>query len=110
MQGGKVTLKSAMERWAARDISNERPAVTPLDQVHTAIALAGRQNAAAARQWLGFNGHRWQDGEFRTAFEALGRVRKAGHPDEAAAAALGELLYGGGGEEPAGIQGALLGE
>ena len=110
VQGGKVTLKSAMERWAARDISDERPAVTPLDQVHTAIALAGRQNAAAARQWLGFNGHRWQDGEFRTAFEALGRVRKAGHPDEAAAAALGELLYGGGGEEPAGIQGALLGE
>ncbi len=108
-EGGRVTFKSAMERWAARDISNERPAVTPLDQAHTAIALAGRQNAAAARQWLGFNGHRWQDGEFRTTFEALGRVRKAGHPDEAAAAALGELLYGGGGEG-AGIQGALLGE
>ena len=108
-EGGRVTFKSAMERWAARDISNERPAVTPLDQAHTAIALAGRQNAAAARQWLGFNGHRWQDGEFRTTFEALGRVRKAGHPDEAAAAALAELLYGGGGDG-AGIQGALLGE
>ena len=77
-EGGRVTFKSAMERWAARDISNERPAVTPLDQAHTAIALAERQNAAAARQWLGFNGHRWQDGEFRTTFEALGPGAKGG--------------------------------
>ena len=92
-KSGKVTLKAATERMAEGIIGPSRPAVTPLDQVHTAIAIADRQNADAARQWLEFNGHRWQDGEFRAAFEALHRVRKPGHPDEPAARALQTLLY-----------------
>ena len=92
-KSGKVTLKAATERMAEGIIGPSRPAVTPLDQVHTAIAIADRQNAEAARQWLEFNGHRWQEGEFRTAFEALHRVRKPGHPDEPAARALQTLLY-----------------
>ena len=92
-KSGKVTLKSATERMNEGIIAPSRPAVTPLDQVHTAIAIADRQNAEAAKQWLEFNGHRWQDGEFRTAFEALRNVRKPGHPDELAARALQTLLY-----------------
>ena len=92
-KSGKVTLKAATERMNEDIIGPSRPAVTPLDQVHTAIAIADRQNAEAAKQWLEFNGHRWQDGEFRTAFEALHRVRKPGHPDELAARALQTLLY-----------------
>ncbi len=92
-KSGKVTLKAATERMNEDIIGPSRPAVTPLDQVHTAIAIADRQNAEAAKQWLEFNGHRWQDGEFRTAFEALHRVRKPGHSDELAARALQTLLY-----------------
>ncbi len=92
-KSGKVTLKAATERMAEGIIAPSRPAVTPLDQVHTAIAITDRQNAETARQWLEFNGHRWQDGAFRTAFEALHHVRKPGHPDEPAARALHTLLY-----------------
>ena len=75
-KSGRVTLKSATERMAERIISESRPATTPLDQAHTAIAIAARQNAEAAKHWLDFNGHRWQEGELRTTFEALRRVRK----------------------------------
>ncbi len=92
-KSGKVTLKAATERMAEGIISPVRPATTPLDQAHTAIALAARQNAEAARHWLDFNGHRWQDGELRTTLEALRRIRKPGHPDEPAARALHALLY-----------------
>ncbi len=103
-KNGKVTLKAATERMAEGIISPSRPAVTPLDQVHTALAIADRQNAEAARQWLEFNGHRWQDGEFRTAFGALRNVHKPGHPDEPAARALHTLLY----EEKQPTQATLL--
>lgn len=92
-KSGKVTLKTATERMAEGIIAPQRPATTPLDQVHTAIAIAGRQNAEAARHWLDFNGHRWQEGQFRAAFDALNKVRKTGHPDEPAARALQALLY-----------------
>ena len=92
-KSGKVTLKAAVERWNERIISAEREAATPLDQAHTAIAIADRQDAAAAKQWLEFNGHRWQDGEFKTTFEALRQIHKPGHPDEAGARALHSLLY-----------------
>ena len=92
-KSGKVTLKAATERMAEGIIAPSRPAVTPLDQAHTAIAIADRQNAEAAKQWLEFNGHRWQDGELRTTLETLRKVRKPGHPDEPAARALHTLLY-----------------
>ena len=92
-KNGKITLKAAAERWSERIISAEQPAVTPLDQAHTAIAIAGRQDAAAARQWLEFNGHRWQEGEFKTTFNALRQIHKPGHPDEAGMRALHALLY-----------------
>ena len=85
-KSGKVTLKAATERMAEGIIAPSRPAVTPLDQAHTAIAIADRQNAEAAKQWLEFNGLRWQDGELRTTLEALHKVRKPGHPDEPAPA------------------------
>ena len=92
-KSGRVTLKAAVERWQEGIISAARAAATPLDQAHTAIAIADRQDAEAARQWLEFNGHRWQDGEFRATLEALRKIRKAGHPDEAGARALHTLLY-----------------
>ena len=92
-KNGKVTLKAAVERWNERIISADREATTLLDQAHTAIAIADRQDAAAAKQWLEFNGHRWQDGEFKTTFEALRQIHKPGHPDEAGARALHSLLY-----------------
>ncbi len=92
-KSGKVTLKAATERLAEGIIGPSRPAVTPLDQAHTAIAIAGRQNAAAARQWLESNGHRWQDGAFRTTLEALRQIHKPGHPDAPPARALHTLLY-----------------
>ncbi len=92
-KSGKVTLKAATERLAEGIIGPSRPAVTPLDQAHTAIAIAGRQNAAAAREWLEFNGHRWQDGAFRTTLEALRQIHKPGHPDASPARALHTLLY-----------------
>ena len=92
-KSGKVTLKAAVERWNERIISADREAATPLDQAHTAIAIADRQDAAAAKQWLEFHNHRWQDGEFKTTFEALRQIYKPGHPDEAGARALYALLY-----------------
>ena len=39
------------------------------------------------------NGYCWQDGEFKTAFDALRRIRKPVHPDDARAQALHSLLY-----------------
>ena len=92
-KSGKVTLKAATVRMAEGIIAPTRPAVTPLDQVHTAIAIADRQNAQDAKQWLEFNGHRWQDGEFRATLVALRNIHKPGHPDEPAARALQALLY-----------------
>jgi len=93
IKSGKVRLKTATERMAEGIIGPSRPAVTPLDKAHTAIGIADRQDADAAKQWLAFNGHRWQDGEFRAAIEALRQVRKPRHPDESAAEALNALLY-----------------
>ncbi len=93
-KNGKVTLKSAAARMAEGLISRERPAVTPLDQAHTAIAIAAQENAAAARQWLDFHGHIWTEGPFRAAFTALRRLQRPGHPDEPGAQALHALLYG----------------
>ena len=104
-KSGRVTLKAAVERWQEGIISAARAAATPLDQAHTAIAIADRQDAEAARQWLEFNGHRWQDGEFRATLEALRQIRKPGHPDEAGARALHTLLY----EEAAPRQEQLIG-
>lgn len=76
-----------------RNIAKERKAATPLDQVHTAIAVAINENAAAAKQRLEFHNCRWQDGEFKTAFDALRKTRKPDHPDEAGARALHSLPY-----------------
>ena len=76
-KSGKVTLKAA---------------ATPLDQAHTTIAIADRQDAAA-KQWLEFHDHRWPDGEFKTTFDALRQIHQPGHPDEAGARALHSLLY-----------------
>ena len=92
-KSGKVTFKAATERMAEGIIAPTRAAVAPLDQAHTAIAITDRQNAAAAKQWLAFNGHRWQDGEFRATLVALRNIHKPGHPDEPAARALHALLY-----------------
>ena len=104
-KGGKVTLKAATERMAEGIIAPSLPALNPLDQAHTAIAIADRQNAEAAKLWLEFNGHHWQDGELRTTLETLRKVRKPGHPDESAARALHALLY----EEEALTQESLMG-
>ena len=104
-KGGRVTLKAAVERWQEGIISDGRAAATPLDQAHTAIAIAHRHDAETARQWLEFNGHRWQEGELRATLESLRKIRKPGHPDEPAARALHTLLY----EEDAPRQEQLIG-
>ena len=106
-KNGKVTLKSGVARMTEGIISRERPAATPLDQVHTAIAIAAQENAAAARQWLNFHGHIWTEGPFRAALTALRQVQKPGHPDDPGAQALYALLYG---PEPAPQTGPLLAE
>ena len=80
---GKLTLNCAVECWKKRIMAKERRA---------AIAIATNENAAA-RQWLELNGYCWQDGEFKTAFDALRRIRKPVHPDDARAQALHSLLY-----------------
>ena len=49
-KSGKATLKAAVESWDERIISAARAAATLLDQAHTAIAIADRQDAAAAKQ------------------------------------------------------------
>ena len=82
---GKLTLNCAVECWGKRIMAKERRA---------AIAIATKENAAAARQWLELNGYRWQNGEFKTAYGPLRRIRKPVHPDEAGARALYSLLYG----------------
>ena len=93
-RNGKVTLKSAVSRLNEGILSRQRPAATPLDQVHTAIAIAAAEDAAAARQWLAFQGHSWREGPFPAALTALRQLQKPGHPDEPGAQALYALLYG----------------
>ena len=49
-KSGKATLKAAVESWDERIISAARAAATLLDQAHTAIAIADRQDAAAKQR------------------------------------------------------------
>ncbi len=102
--GNKITLKTAQDRLAEDDINPNRAALTPLDQVHTAIALTARQHAAAARDWLTAQAIDVNEDRFKGTLEALHAAQKPGAPDNAPARALYTLLYS---QEPP-RQGGLL--
>ena len=102
--GNKITLKTAQDRLAEDDINPNRAVRAPLDQVHTAIALAARQHAAAARDWLTAQAIDVNEDRFKGTLEALHAAQKPGAPDNAPARALYTLLYS---EEPP-RQGGLL--
>ena len=92
-KGDKVTFKSARDRFAENIISPQRPAQTALDQVHTAIAIAERQDSSAAAEWLNMQHHNPQGPEFHGTMEALLRVLRPGHDDWQPAINLWRFLY-----------------
>ena len=104
--GNKITLKTAQDRLAEDDINPNRAALSPLDQVHMAIALTARQgsDSAAARDWLRAQAIDVNEDRFKGTLEALHAAQKPGAPDNAPARSLYTLLYS---EEPP-RQGALL--
>ena len=99
-----MTFKSARDRFAENIISPQRPAQTALDQVHTAIAIAGRHDSSAATDWLNMQHHNPQGPEFKGTMEALLKVLRPGHDDWQPAINLWRYLY----EETPPVQIALL--
>ena len=105
----KVSLLSARDRLAARDIGEDVNPGSTLDTVHTAIALTDRRNTLDAQQWLAQHLHDPQEGQFRATLEALIRTTKPGHDDYQAQRNLWQALYGEEAPRPAvAQQGALL--
>jgi len=96
-KGDKVSLLSARDRLAVRNIGEDIQAGTALDAVHTAIALTDRRNTLDAQQWLTRHLHDPGDSQFRATLEALIRTTKPGHDDHQSQRNLWQALYG---EEP----------
>ena len=103
----KVSLLSARDRLAARNIGEDIQAGPALDAVHTAIALTDRRNTLDAQQWLTQHLHEPQDTEFRATLEALIRTTKPGHDDYQAQRNLWQALYGEEAPQPAVVQMSL---
>ena len=104
----KVSLLSARDRLAARDIGEDINPGSTLDTVHTAVALTDRRNTLDAQQWLTQRLHDPQDSQFRATLEALIRTTKPGHDDHQAQRNLWQVLYGEEPPQPAVVQGMLL--
>ena len=107
-KGDKVSLLSARDRLAARNIGEDINPSSTLDTVHTAIALTDRRNTLDAQQWLTQRLHDPQDRQFRATLEALIRTTKPGHDDHQAQRNLWQALYGEEPPQPAAVQGMLL--
>ena len=90
----KVSLLSARDRLAARDIGEDINTRSTLDTVQTAIALTDRRNTIDAQQWLAQRLHDPNEGRFRHTLEALIKTTKPGHDDHAAQRNLWQALYG----------------
>ena len=90
----KVTLLSARDWMAARQIGEDIKASTTLDAVQTAVALTDRRNTLDAQEWLTNRLHDPQDSGFRSTLEALIRTSKPGHDDIQAQRSLWQTLYG----------------
>ena len=93
-RSGKVTLKAAVDRMAEDVIGPGRAAVTPLDQVHVAIAMTARQGSDSAENWLKMHGIDPSGDQFKGTLEALHGAMKLHHPDLDAARNLYQKLYG----------------
>ena len=104
----KMSLLSARDRLAARNIGEDVNASTTLDTVHTAVALTERRNTLDAQQWLTQHLYDPQDGQFRATLEALIRTTKPGHDDYQAQRNLWQALYGEEPPQPAATQPKLL--
>ena len=104
----KVSLLSARDRLAARNIGEDINPGSTLDTVHTAIALTDRRNTLDAQQWLTQHIHNPQEAQFRATLEALIRTTNPGHDDYQAQRNLWQALYGEEAPQPAAEQGTLL--
>ena len=106
--GDKVSLLSARDRLAARNIGEDINPGSTLDTVHTAVALTDRRNTLDAQQWLTQRLHDPQDGQFRATLQALIRTTKPGHDDHQAQRNLWQTLYGEEPPQPSELQAKLL--
>ncbi len=88
-----MSLLSARDRLAARNIGEDISAETTLDAVQTAVALTDRRNTLDAQQWLTNRLHDPQDSRFRSTLEALIRTTRPGHDDHQAQISLWQALY-----------------
>ena len=104
----KVSLISARDRLAARNIGEDINPGSTLDTVHTAVALTDRRNTLDAQQWLIQRLYDPEDRQFRGTLEALIRTTKPGHDDHQAQRNLWQALYGEEPPQPAVVQPALL--
>ena len=104
----KVSLLSARDRMAARNIGEDINPNSTLDTVHTAIALTDRRNTLDAQHWLAQHLHNPQEAPFRATLEALIRTTKPGHDDYQAQRNLWQALYGEEAPRPTAEQGVLL--
>ena len=104
----RVSLLSARDRLAARNIGEDINPGSTLDTVHTAIALTDRRNTLDAQQWLTQHLHDPQDAQFRATLEALIRTTKPGHDDYQAQRNLWQTLYGEEAPRPAAERQGIL--
>ena len=107
-RNGRITLDSSRQRFARRDIGEDKATETMLDCVHTAIALTERAgNSESGEQWLEWNGINKADPAFRGTLESLLTVLKLGHDDHTWGHALYQKLYGEQHKSPTAYQGVL---
>ena len=104
----KMSLLSARDRLAARNIGEDVNASTTLDTVHTAIGLTERRNTLDAQQWLTQHLYDPKDRQFQATLEALIRTTKPGHDDYQAQRNLWQALYGEEPPQPAASQPRLI--
>ena len=105
--GDKVSLLSARDRLASRNIGEDMNPTSILDTVHTAVALTDRRNTLDAQQWLTQRLHDPQESQFRATLEALIRTTKPGHDDYQAQRNLWQALYGVEAPQPGKVESQL---
>ena len=106
-KGSNVNLFTAQRRLEAGLISPAAPALSNIDRVHTAVALAGNEGVNVAIKWCILHGFQ-DDAPFKGTLEALLRLMPAADPDWLPSRNLWTEMYREEAPPPEGLQEALF--
>ena len=91
-KGSNINLLTGTQRFEEGMISPTAPSTRSIDRVHTAIALAGKNDVNAAMEWCRMQGFH-NDINFKGTLEALLRVMRLDDPDLIPAQTLWSEMY-----------------